>query len=308
MKKAQVEKYMVEIGVGIVILIVVLMILKFSFSGMFFAVKERQCGNSVLAHTKTITLNEMAGKNTENIPPIQCPTLNYTISKKKEKEIKYEIAEKMRICWENWQKGEKKLFLEEEIYCHPCYIVDFKYDDIKINDFDKFLAETEIKGRDFTYMQYFSGHTNSPEFSIEEIRKNPDIMRQFDTDFSTDSEKVIMFYYIRDRETIYQNMDIILGGAAIGAGIGGALTIGTCVVMSIATGGIATIACGIAAASIASGAVAGGYVGGQIADNYPLWLAYIMFLDYDEETFKNLKCSRAPGKQTNLYENTYFVK
>ncbi|MBC8501021.1 MAG: hypothetical protein H8D38_04635 [DPANN group archaeon] len=265
---------------------------------------ESDCEKSVLSHIKMLKLSKsLETGEPMKATPIKCPRIDLTLKQKDEDEIKHIIAEKMRICWKNWQRGEEELFLEEATYCQPCYIIDFKHKNLEIRDFDKFLIETKILRQNYTYMQYFSGSTNNEEFATEKLKENPDIAKIV-TSFKTDSKKVILFYYTKDSDMIKEIIGTLEGfakGAAIGGTAGAIIVGGVAGTICSIIPGVGTISCATIGAKIGAiiGGATGGFIAAQFLGDYPLWLSFILFKEYNEEELRNLGCEIAPGKQTN---------
>ncbi|NQU98095.1 hypothetical protein HQ533_01395 [Candidatus Woesearchaeota archaeon] len=248
-----------------------------SWMQSFFA--ESECEREVISHAKMIKLSQ--GKK---VIPIHCPTIVETLDGETEEEIKSQVAERMRRTWDAWQEGKENLFGNDRaVYCHTHYVLDFKNEDIEVNKFNKFLAETYIPGQKYSYLQYLSGFTNNEEFSVETLKGNPELEKMTDQ-FGTDTKKAILFVYVKDRDWIKETIGIIKN-----AGVGGVLIGGATAIIFMSTSPVIFII----------GGIAGGIIGVEISEDQPLWVAYPQLIEYDAEEFENLDCEIAPTKQTN---------
>lgn len=287
------------------LMLVVVLLVSVSLYYMIFnnankMLDDRKCRDSITAHIQVLKAT-----NGKTAPDIECPIITEELSAKNEEQVKLQLAERMKTCWSTWREGKENLFIEEGTYCHPCYILDFKNKDIEVKDFEKYLIGTDVKGKDYSYMQYLSGYSSDEEFQLKQIMENPEIA-QLETQFSTDSRKIIIFYYLKDRQKIKEFQDkytkeigLGIGGAAIGATIGAIALGGACGAVSFGLGAPACASIGYWAGGIA-GAIIGVTVGKITADNYPQWISQIQLRDYHENELVNLGCDFAPAKQTNI--------
>jgi len=281
-----------EYNLGVILLVVTILVIIIFFTATAKqtdkSIEESECHKQVVAHVQALKLS-----NSEYATEIKCPIIFETLKEKKEKEIKQALAERMRKCWYNWQEGNANLFTGKGVYCHPCYILNFEHDNVEIKDFTKFLIETTVPNKDYKYIQYLTGTTNNEDFKAEKLSQNPKI-RSSTSDFNTKTSKVILFYYIKDSDKIKEfwgTAKSTFEGAAIGT-VGGAVLGG----VAGSVFGPAGIVVGVKIGATV-GALAGAFIAGTFADDYPLWLSYVLLREYNEDKLKELGCETAPAKQ-----------
>ncbi|MFH1589955.1 MAG: hypothetical protein ABIB43_05295 [archaeon] len=308
MKKGEIAfEYIVLMIVIMIALFIVFMFITRWKDGIEKENEGLECIGQVQSHVKMLELT-----NGEKVLPIKCKIKNETI--KKDEDIKRAIAERMESCWNDWLKGEEELFGDEKwTYCHPCYILDFE-EDVVVKDFEQYLMSTNVPNKDYTYMESFTGTSNNADFSFEKMAENP-ALSQVTTEFRTDTKKVILFYYTKDKNNVQELIDeaestlkgatrgalageltgAIAGGIIFGAG-GGIL----CGLTTLGTGTVACAAVGVKWGVIIGGGVgtfAGAYLGNTFADKYPLWMSFILFREYNAEELKSLDCDISPARQ-----------
>lgn len=276
--------------VAIIIILVALVLLFFLLRKIFVSAdlttEEMKCRESIGKYivAKTLTKGDF---NTQ----IECPTWFDTITEKNEYTIKKEVAEKMRRCWSIWYEGKNELFKEDYLYCHPCYIIDFKEKDKKISGMNLFLAEETIPYSNLSYMDYLAG------FSTPNIKSYYDEnINQIEQDkafvIDTNKQYAVFFVYAKGEDAI-DNIKNKLGGdfpsAGIAAGIGGTggFLFAVFVIGASATGPIAVILIG--AGAIISGAIA--YFSGEP----PQWMSLIALREYNVDKLKDIGCEVSPA-------------
>ena len=204
--------------------------------------------------------------------PTLCRTLDKVSEVNNVRDVKWEIAESMRKCWNQWGKGNlnpegKNVFPEDEFKCFKCYRLSFPEFDgqISASDIDAFLGNPEnvVRGYDDSFINYFNNRVllnfNDPSYLTNMIRK--------------DQKYAVV--YVERVEKSYLLRTIIAAGT--GAGIGGAI----CGVTGV--GLILLPGCAVLGA--AGGTIAGGIEYG--IEGFVDWFSgeekdSIMFTLYDE--------------------------
>lgn len=128
------------------IMIFLLMFVKKSAETSETSSRETACQSSVFAHAQFGT-------------DINCPAERITIKTKYHEEAKRQIADEMVRCWDNYGKGQIKIFSKEGTkFCAVCSVIEFKRKDEKIEGFPLFTTTKFFSrgGQRFTYAEYFS--------------------------------------------------------------------------------------------------------------------------------------------------------
>ncbi len=141
--------------VGILLLIATLVIaitLLIMWSGVWRSAEAKtDCAAEVRSHAALMGVsNGLADPST-----IRCPTR--VISVNGEISAKAVIADEMVRCFEQWGRGELRLFGDEEgTYCHVCGMVYVKGAP-EIRGFGSYLTTTKMPGKSVTYAESLSG-------------------------------------------------------------------------------------------------------------------------------------------------------
>lgn len=265
----------------IIILIVGVVVYKF-----FKTAKEKleiqDCRNSVAAHTLLTKTSQR-----ELFADIKCRTREILIDAKNHEKAKKTIAEDMRRCWYEWQKGNAQLFKGEGIFCHVCSVYEFKQKDQKIEKFQTFLMTETIDLRSvypedtqkITYSQYFQGYSTE---KIGEIENRPNRIEFKDTALIYSSKKyATIFVYASGKDEMQEFME---GGARTGmfvAGLGSA-GIGALLLAAGPPGWVAD-----AVLLIGIGAVA---VIESLTFEEPQWMSFVQFMEYNATLINDLGC------------------
>jgi len=185
------------------------------FSPLYASTAEKEaCRNSVLLRGSLLGQLNV---------PLSCKTQNITITSTDENKIKSEIAREMYDCWDMLGQG-KIDFFGESIWkqttgfdtvkpaCVICSRIKFdKNVQQKISgvDIDSYMALTNVPGKDFTYLEYFSDEkgTKLPtDYKITLLR--------------TDQEYAVVFAGMKGGDLLAR-----MGTDALLLGIGGAAAI-----------------------------------------------------------------------------------
>lgn len=297
MKKGQLSQ---EVLIGVIIVLTITILSLFVVNKQLKSAQKHQelkeCAQQVEAHKQMLKLT-----NGERGTEINCPTIYETLPAENADEMQFQIAERMRYTWDAWDEGKGDLFVEEAAYCQPQYVLDFENNDLKVDNFAQFLIETPIPEKNYSYLQYFSGKTNDPEWSAEKLRDS-ELGNQV-TSVNSSKRKVVLFYYLKDSNKIKEFMSTLTGtggGALIGGVVGGAV-FGTaggaiCGTLTLGTLAVPCAAAGAAAGKII-GSFVGGFVGSQTKTKYPQHLSFILVRDYNAEELKEIGCEIAPSTQ-----------
>ncbi|MEM4637540.1 MAG: hypothetical protein QXK76_00770 [Candidatus Woesearchaeota archaeon] len=265
----------------IIILIVTVIVYKF-FNTAKEKLEIQDCRNSVAAHAFLAKTSQR-----ELFTDIKCKTREIHIDAKNHKKAKKIIAEDMRRCWYEWQKGNAQLFKGEGIFCHVCSVYDFKQKDEKIEKFQTFLMTETIDLRSvypedtqkMPYSQYFQG------FSTKEVNEIEDIPNkiEFDDTIIIDSSKkyATIFIYASGKDEMQKFME---GGARTGifvAGVGA----GGIGALLLAAGPPGWVADAILLIGIGVTAVIQ-----SLTFEQPQWMSFIQFMEYNASLIKDLGC------------------
>jgi hypothetical protein len=252
--------------------IVLLIVLIVSFAVILFLLLRLNLGKTT---DQEACHNSVATRGAGILPttsiPLNCKTQYICISKdgscesmtspqiekaKTKTEVYSLLANHMADCW--WMFGEGKLNyvgkdFTPELYCSICSQVSFdnSIDFFSNNEIDKkefytYLSNTNLSGKDTSYLEYLNGFQNSKK--IEESLKQPSY--GFGKISLAKQQFILM--------GIYSKVGLEKWG---GAGAGG-FVVGTIVISVIATGGAAIPAYIILAAAAAGGGT--GYLAGTI--------------------------------------------
>ena len=249
-KKAQMRKSLVGIIIAIITAAIILLFMS-PFSSIFSETADAEtCRTSVNLRAGIIEqgfLSEAAIK----LPPLKCQTEYKCISKdgdcensyekikvKDENEIKKEISGMMYGCWDMLGKGEKSFIgswenglLKNDKVCVICSTIDFD-SSIKsqkeIYGLGRYMYETRIPGKNFTYLQFISNN-NNPEFVSDS-----------DDKILTEKKQSIIFI-IGKTTTIKSALTGVISGTVGGALIGSVIPL----VGSATIGGIGAIVGGV---------------------------------------------------------------
>lgn len=265
----------------LIIIIVATAVFKF-----FETTKEKMeiqdCRNSIAAHALLAKTSQR-----EIFTDIKCQTRELTIDAKNHADAKKEIAEDMRRCWYEWQKGNAQLFKGEGIFCHVCSVYDFKQKDQKIERFQTFLMSEDIEIKSvypedtqkMTYSQYFQGYSTKKTEKIEERPNKTDFT---DTALIDTSKKyATIFIYASGKEEIQEFME---GGARTGIFVGGvgAAGVGALLLLAGPPGWIADAILLIGIGSVA--------VIESMTFEEPEWMSFVQFMEYNSTQINNLGC------------------
>jgi len=249
-KKAQMRKSLI----GIIVVIItagILFLFMNQFSEVFSGTSDKEtCRTSVNLRAGIIEKGFWS-ESAIKLPPLKCQTEYKCLSKdgdcggnyekvkvKDDAEIKKEISGIMYECWDMLGKGEKPFIgswegglLKNDKVCVICSVIDFD-DTIKsqkeISGLGKYMYETKVPGKNFTYMQFISNN-NNPEFVSDSEDK-----------INTQKKQSIIFIIGKTAA-----IKSVLAGTIAGAGSGALIGIIIPVVGSATIGGVGAVVGGI---------------------------------------------------------------
>ena len=246
-------------------------------------IADKKCKTSVGIHMKSqvsfLSVTQAilkVEKDSVSYNAIDCPTKEPTLSKKDE-EAKFELAEEMRKCWDDFHEGKEPLFTDEGLFCHVCTIADFKDKYGTLENFGDYLAKTKVPNHQYTYTEFLTNQQSKTGASInEELAKE---IREASLDKQNDY--AVVYVYARGEDAIeefqkYLNTDA--GNTVLVSGvIGGAAVI----VMLTPVGWVGTgIAAGVAAISFTVSWIADYFVAQDVQ--------YASFISLEEYNAENL--------------------
>ncbi|MBD3355090.1 hypothetical protein GF361_03845 [Candidatus Woesearchaeota archaeon] len=289
MKKAQMD----YIKAMIITLTFLIIMLAFISLKLYPAIKESArlttCKTSVETHAKAHAMKFDFSKN------IECPTKELVIKESDKTEIKTKLAKELAECWEIFGKGKLDLFKNEAIYCAVCSRIDFKKDNIIINDFSEFLLTTDMPRKDITYADFLAGYsTPKAEKYAEDILSKSGNLPEIDTSktYST------LFIYAKGKDSI-SNLKDSVGGTANAVIISG-LTGGAAA--GIGTAAVIFILGSNPVGWITAGAITVGTTVSAIytyfAGEPPEWMALTLLTEYTEENLDKFNCEYLPVAQS----------
>lgn len=267
----------------IVVLLVLLTGLSIMASNWRNNIVEKRCKNSVQIHLNSqVSFIAVAKgilkveKNQVGYNAINCATKEPTL-KGKDEEMKFQLAEEMRKCWDNFHQGKEPLFTDEGLFCHVCSIVDFKDKNGNLEDFPDYLAKTKMPLSQYTYTEFLTNQQSKTGASInEELAKE---IREASLDKQNDY--AIVYVYARGENAMekyqkYLNTDA--GNTVLVSGVIGTAAV---IVMLTPVGWVGTgIAAGVAAISFTVSWVADYFVQQDVP--------YASFISLEEYNAENL--------------------
>lgn len=282
----------------VIIVLIAMMIFKF-----FDTAKEKleiqDCKNSIGAHALLAKTSQR-----EIFTDIKCQTREYNIDAKNHESARREIAEDMRRCWYEWQKGDAQLFEGEGTFCHVCAIYNFKQKDQKIDKFQTFLMRENIEIKksiypedteEMPYIQYMGPYKTE---QLDEIEKFPIRTEVIDNQIIDTSKKyTTLFVYISGKDETEEALE---GGGRTGYATRGGfyLATGTLVATAGAKGVLSATLTGAAVSGPVGWIVGGVILAGlgiyiltdALTPEQPQWMAYVVFREYTPEEIKEMGC------------------
>ena len=302
MRKSQSHMdFMGKLLIGIFILaILAMMVGKLKASGQD-AADENFCKISVYQHASAKAGPFDFSQN------IECPARKVIINNKKEAQARFEIAEELRKCWDNFGQGKLDLFDQEGTFCAVCSTIDFTKKGT-LGSLSDYLVKTEIpppNPKRLSYMDFITG-SQSPTFinyyddPLKFNKDDPHLENEIDTS----QRYAVLFVYAKGLYWVNQ-VKQGLGGNVKASLIGGGIV-----------GGVAGSAAGFTAAILIGSNPVGWAVGALFAVGTGIYTAYQIFTagekpefmavtflkPYTNTEFKDLGCQYLPIDQEKLQE------
>lgn len=257
---------------------------------------KNTCKSSVKAQDIATIKNLALGAD------IKCPLQRIEITEKNPEKIKEEMARLYYNVCDEFGQGRLNLFGQREtIFCVIRDRISFRYKDIKIDDFAKYLAETKIPGKELTYSEFCSGFETERGKNIYQ-----DILHQFsDIPIDTNRDYAVIFVYAKGEEQLREFASLAFGTSPghklqyIGAGI----VVGGGLLVYSGYGSIIGVPLVIAGKALVGGGLAVGGIG--FIENYLTnpdlkkeWASFFLIRDFDENELKKLPCEYLPAEQS----------
>ena len=289
-KKAQEYQFGMAI-ITVVIIILAISVILIIRDQQDQAVFDLKCTQSIDAHIWDVKMN-FAPK------PIQCPTQYITVKEKESTEIMKQLARQQVLCWNQWKKGEENLFAEDEgIFCHVCYVDEFKHKNINIDDYENFLRNHKVSEvvqggffeEDMFLIDYLVPYgTEKFEEIIGDQEEAQENLQK--VTINTSKDQAVIFFYVEGETKIHDFAEktlpaSVVGGVLVaGAGAVGLISAG------VATGGVAIAVAGVVTAVII-----------LTKDGLDARFSGITIKPYTEQTLLDMGCEIIPSSQR---ENT----
>ena len=256
---------------------------------------KNTCKSSVKSQDITTIKNLALGSD------IKCPLQRIEIKEKSPEKIKEELAKIYYNVCDEFGQGQLNLFGQRETtFCVIRDRVTFKYKDIKIEDFAKYLAETQIPGKGLTYSEFCSG------FETERAGNffKGSLPQFYNVPIDTNKEYTVMFVYVKGEEQFREFMSLAFGTSEghiiqyIGGGlvvVGGGLIYtgyGSVIGVPLVIGGKVIAGGGLALAG--SGAILNYFTNTNLKKE---WASFFLIREFDEQELKKLPCKYLPAEQ-----------
>jgi len=259
---------------------------------------------------------------------IKCPANKITLTGT-EKNRKYQLAEEMKTCWDNYQKGQLPLFKGDGVFCSICSIIRTNQN-TELNSFAKYLMTAYAPGKDYTYYEFLTDYyttgsskvldeyenakkrTSTTTKSVNAEESYAVVFNKEDTiSFEEDKSYAVIFVHIKgyDRfKTFWETQKATALPKAVQAGGAFTATSGA-VLFGLSFMKTATVAAMIpipeaqfAAVIIAATGATVAIVGYSweeiekkiIESNKFEWYSEVLLREYTKDTIKELGCTSVP--------------
>ena len=256
---------------------------------------KNTCKSSVKSQDITTIKNLALGSD------IKCPLQRIEIKEKSPEKIKEGLAKIYYNVCDEFGQGQLNLFGQRETtFCVIRDRVTFKYKDIKIDDFAKYLAETQIPGKGLTYSEFCSGFETERGKNIYQ-----DTLPQFyNVPIDTSKDYSVIFVYAKGEEQLRELGSFLVGTSEGHATmyIGAGLVVGGGILIYTGAGSIIGVPLVIAGKIIAAGGTVA-LVGGGILNYFTNpdlkkeWASFFLIREFDEQELKKLPCEYLPAEQ-----------
>src|SRR3989338_4728503 len=283
--------------------IIILMILFMSQTRMKEIYKDltnkNVCKSSVRAmdiiSIKNLAVSDQHGSLFSDI---KCPMQNIEIKSKNPEDIKRELARHYYNVCDEFGQGTLNLFGNRETtFCVIRDKITFSNKGIIIEDFGKYLAETDIPGKGLKYSEFCSGFKTE---RAEVFAKN-DVAQLPDMPLDTNKEYVIIYVYIKGEEELREFTSLAFGtsSAHITQYIGAGLIVGGGYLMYTGKGAILGIPMLIGGNLVVGGfkTLSIGLIWNALTnkDLKMEWASFFLIREFNEEELKKLPCEYLPA-------------
>jgi len=216
MKKAQAVWGMKEIIITVVILLVLLAFIGNLKASVSKSSKAGMCKASIKAYSSKGSLSKFFEEGGRTIrDEIDCPAEELSINNNDISKAKFQLADSMKRCWDNFWRGKLQLFSGDGVFCHPCSFIEFKNPGKPINNFHDYLATRNMPATSTKYLEFLLNNDN------------PDVQAAYTIDSSKPSHSVMFVYargedeittartYFRDRAYLSGKNSVWLAGIAL---------------------------------------------------------------------------------------------
>ncbi|MFH1211415.1 MAG: hypothetical protein V1659_00620 [Candidatus Woesearchaeota archaeon] len=328
--KKAIMSEMPKLVLAVITLLILVIAVGGIYSKMHKGLEQSDCEREVEKHVVLMKAGQDAV-----VSDIYCPTTITTIEKEKTdvEKIRCQLADELKLCWKEWQRGKEELFKEDDgFFCHVCSIIEFENPDLQVDNFQTFLMTRNMPGTNEKYMTYLSSFSTEHAEEMKEL--NLDITEYNILDYEPSQGKdaiygskkyAAVFLYAKGKDSIKHMQSyfqqakehqavyyigfgtLAIGGATTAAGISAAGGVMPVIISSLSLGtfGSAAAATGAAITGVGLGVVVAGavIVGGMylydefIADDGVEWIAHPVFMEWNDESIINLGCDISPAKQ-----------
>ncbi|MFH1506299.1 MAG: hypothetical protein ABIE94_04930 [archaeon] len=219
-KKGQMDE-LGAIVLAAVVLVVIVFVIIMVRNAQTTEIADLKCTESIQSHINTIRLF---------LPPepIVCPTQYVDMSGSDKMNIKAKLAQEQVLCWHQWAKGEENLFPEDEgVFCHVCYVNEFKGRSAKIDDYVEYLETHKVSDvakkistyerQDPKIIDYLSPY--STESFEKVVGEKEGVLEDLKiTSIDTSEDQAVIFFYVKGETAIHDFAEKLFVGSAIVAG------------------------------------------------------------------------------------------
>lgn len=303
-KKSLEHDTLLLVIVSVTIIIIMLLFSSNLGDAILNALNKNVCKSSVYAQDMGTI------KNIALPSDIKCPMQKIEIKSKTADGISREFADYYYKVCDEFGQGTLNLFGKRETtFCVIRDKISFNKKGIVIEDFNQYLEETNIPGKDVSYNQFCSGFKTKRG---TEIFDGDDLEKLEDFSINTDKEYVILFVYVKGEEELREFMKVAFGTSAshIGQYVGTALIVGGGALMYTGKGAIVGLPLRIAGRVLLVGGLDIAGVSGIInwltnEDVGMEWASFFLIREFNEEELKKLPCEYMPAEQSENRNNLY---
>lgn len=265
------------------IIVILLIIFKFVAQGSEDQAMKSRCKSSVIAYARMRSLPNvpLTNRGMADESTIFCPTRYVTVEPDTPNNMKRDIADMMVECWDNYGRGELRLFgATDNKYCAICYVFEFEDRSTRLQGLPSFMmsekARVFVDKKHPTYYEFIYGQNAGPE-ALENAR-GIDIN-------SFDGGRRYAIIYGLFTQSVWSTLST--SGKIFGATLGVMNTVSAAVIGGALFGPVT---------GIAAGGIVGGLIVGAFKEEAN-WVATLITTEYDEEGIRELGCTSLPVSQ-----------